>query len=67
MTAALKTARTQTDDHPDIEVTPSLVPAIDEIIDRLRGRDLLSGSEVIDLLLDLRLTARAQDVLVGRD
>jgi hypothetical protein len=33
-----------------------LVAAIDEALERFGARDLVSGSEVVDFLLDLRLT-----------
>ena len=37
-------------------VAPDLVAAIDEALERFGARDLVSGSEVVDFLLDLRLT-----------
>jgi hypothetical protein len=37
-------------------VAPDLVAAIDESLERFGSRDLVSGSEVVDFLLDLRLT-----------
>jgi hypothetical protein len=37
-------------------VAPDLVAAIDESLERFGARDLVSGSEVVDFLLDLRLT-----------
>ena len=36
-------------------VTPDLVTAIDEALERFGARDLVSGAEVVDFLLDLRL------------
>jgi hypothetical protein len=32
-----------------------LTGLIDEALDRFRGRDLVAGAEVVDLLLDMRL------------
>ena len=37
-------------------VAPDLVAAIDVALERFGARDLVSGSEVVDFLLDLRLT-----------
>ena len=37
-------------------VAPDLVTAIDAALERFGARDLVSGSEVVDFLLDLRLT-----------
>lgn len=36
-------------------VTPDLVMTIDQALERFGARDLVSGSEVVDFLLDLRL------------
>ncbi len=36
-------------------VTPDLVMTIDQALERFGHRDLVSGSEVVDFLLDLRL------------
>jgi hypothetical protein len=53
---------------PDIDTTPfegfatSLVPAVDEVIERFTDRSLVTSSEVIDALLDLRLVAAAADI-----
>jgi hypothetical protein len=38
-----------------------LTDRIDEALDRFRGRDLVAASEVVDLLLDLRLMLLAAD------
>jgi hypothetical protein len=38
-----------------------LTRRIDEGLERYRGRDLVSASEVVDLLLDLRLMLLAAD------
>lgn len=38
-----------------------LTGRIDEALDRFRGRDLVAASEVVDLLLDLRLMLLAAD------
>ena len=39
----------------------ALTTRIDEALDQFRGRDLVAGSEVVDLLLDLRLMLLAAD------
>lgn len=36
--------------------SPDLVASIDAALERFGARDLVSGSEVVDFLLDLRLT-----------
>ena len=36
-------------------VTPDLVMTIDQALERFGTRDLVSGAEVLDFLLDLRL------------
>jgi len=36
-------------------VTPDLVMTIDQALERFGARDLVSGAEVVDFLLDLRL------------
>ena len=38
-----------------------LTGRIDEALDQFRGRDLVAASEVVDLLLDLRLMLLAAD------
>ncbi len=38
-----------------------LTTRIDEALDQFRGRDLVAASEVVDLLLDLRLMLLAAD------
>ena len=38
-----------------------LTGLIDEALERFRGRDLVAASEVVDLLLDLRLMLLAAD------
>jgi hypothetical protein len=35
----------------------SVVPAIDELVTRFAGRHVVSGTEVVDALLELRLVA----------
>ena len=45
----------------------SVIPAIDQVISRLHGCGLISQHDVVDLLLDLRLVAKAQDIVEGRD
>ena len=43
---------------PDAVGVPiSLPAAIDDALARLRGRSLVSGAEVVDMLLDLRTAA----------
>ncbi len=37
-------------------VAPDLVTTIDQALERFGARDLVSGSEVVDFLLDFRLT-----------
>jgi hypothetical protein len=39
----------------------ALTTRIDEALDRFRGREMVSASEVVDLLLDLRLMLLAAD------
>ncbi len=39
----------------------ALTHRIDEALDQYRGRDLVAGSEITDLLLDLRLMLLAAD------
>jgi hypothetical protein len=41
----------------------SVVPMIDEVIARVAGRGFLSSVEVVDVLLDLRLLATADDLV----
>jgi hypothetical protein len=41
--------------------TDEFVSLIDEALGRFAARDLVSGSEVLDFLLDLRLTALRVD------
>jgi hypothetical protein len=56
--------------HPPVDetaATPSMIPAIDQVITRLHGCGLISQHDVVDLLLDLRLVAKAQDIVEGRD
>ncbi len=40
-----------------------IVDVIDEALGRFAARDLVSGSEVVDFLLDLRLLAEGTDPL----
>jgi hypothetical protein len=47
--------------------TMSMVPAIDQVITRLHGVGLISQRDVVDLLLDLRLIAKAHDIVEARD
>jgi hypothetical protein len=47
-------------------VVPSLVvAAVDDALARFGGRSLVSGSEVVDVLLDLRRLAVFDDVVAG--
>jgi hypothetical protein len=39
----------------------ALTSRIDEALDQFRGRDLVAASEIVDLLLDLRLMLLAAD------
>ena len=39
----------------------ALTQRIDEALEQYRGRDLIAGSEITDLLLDLRLMLLAAD------
>jgi hypothetical protein len=39
----------------------ALTERIDEALEQYRGRDLVAGSEITDLLLDLRLMLLAAD------
>jgi hypothetical protein len=46
--------------------TAELIAAIDAAVREFAGRELVAGAEVVDLLLDLRLTAEAHaDVSEG--
>jgi len=45
----------------DPELTAQLTAIIDDALESYRVRDLISGSEVTDLLLDLRLMLLAAD------
>jgi signal recognition particle GTPase len=47
------------------EMTELLTLRIDEALEQYRGRDLIAGSEITDLLLDLRLMLLAADVAAG--
>ncbi len=45
--------------------TTSVFPAIDAFIARYAGRELVTGAEVVDLLLDLRLLAEADELVAA--
>jgi hypothetical protein len=45
---------------------PSVVPAIDEALRCIGSRQLVPTSEVVDLLLDLRLVARLEELLTSQ-
>jgi hypothetical protein len=49
------------EDHPMDADQLVLTTRIDEALDQFRGRDLVAASEVVDLLLDLRLMLLAAD------
>jgi hypothetical protein len=44
----------------------SVLPAIDVLVARYAGRELVSGAEVVDLLLDLRLLAEADELVASK-
>ncbi|MCC6339109.1 MAG: hypothetical protein KJ056_03475 [Acidimicrobiia bacterium] len=46
-----------------MDQTSRIVDVIDEALGRFAARDLVSGSEVVDFLLDLRLIAEEADPL----
>jgi len=52
-------------DVDSLEVTcgASIVPAIDEFVSRFTGRGFVSAGEVVDVLLDLRLIAVADEMV----
>ena len=50
---------------PVPETTFSLVPVIDEALARLGERQIMPVREVVDLLLDVRLIAAAQDLVAS--
>ncbi len=47
--------------------TTSMIPSIDQVVRRLHGCGFISRHDVVDLLLGLRLVAKAQDIVEGRD
>ena len=51
-------------EEPTVVVTRSVIPAIDDLVRRYTGRSTVAAGEVVDMLLDLRLLAHA-DELVG--
>ncbi len=46
-----------------MDQTSRIVDVIDEALGRFAARDLVSGSEVVDFLLDLRIIAEEADPL----
>jgi hypothetical protein len=64
MTLATKRHRNQPE---DVEATFSMVPVIDEAIGNVGSRAFVPASDVIDLLLDLRLTAAAAELVTSRE
>jgi hypothetical protein len=51
--------------HECEPITLSVIPAIDEIVAEMSGRELVSAAEVVDRFLDLRLIAVADEVLAN--
>jgi hypothetical protein len=45
---------------------PSVIPAIDEALRCTGNRQFIPTSEVVDLLLDLRLVARLEELLAAK-
>ena len=50
-------------DRPPI--SSSVIPAIDLIVGEMAARELVSGMEIVDRLLDLRMIALADEVLAN--
>ena len=50
-------------DLPDVMLGSSVVPVIDQLVAHFAGRGLVAATEVVDLLLDLRLIAVADEVV----
>ena len=48
---------------PDVILASSVVPAIDELVAGFAGRGIVAATEVVDVLLDLRLIAVADEVV----
>ena len=48
---------------PDVSLGSSVVPTIDELVAGFAGRNIVAASEVVDVLLDLRLIAVADEVV----
>ena len=44
----------------------SVLPAIDVLITRYAGRELVAGAEIVDVLLDLRLLAEADEFVASK-
>jgi hypothetical protein len=56
----------RTEPTPRVELSAfSIVPALDAAIERMAARHVVSGTEVVDLLLDLRMLATALDAVNG--
>ena len=49
----------------DLQITPSVTAALDAAIAGMAHRELVAGSEVVDLLLDLRLIASADELVAS--
>jgi hypothetical protein len=47
-----------------LSLEPSILPAIDVLVARYSGRDVVAANEVVDLLLDLRLLVEAEQLLL---
>jgi hypothetical protein len=50
-------------DPPGEILAPLAVPAIDEFVTRFSGRGSVGAAEVVDMLLDLRLLAVADEIV----
>ena len=61
----LDARRDEPDEAPVIS-SSSVIPAIDDFMSRFAGRDVVSAGDVVDMLLDLRLIAVADDIVTGR-
>ncbi len=49
----------------DLQITPSVKAALDAAIVSMASRQVVAGSEVVDLLLDIRLIASADELLAA--
>jgi hypothetical protein len=53
----------ETAEPDELRLEPSILPAIDILVARYCGRDMVAATEVVDLLLDLRLLMEAEQLL----